>query len=80
MGSLSSAAFGAKTSGREGRQRSGPDVEDDETGGPFAPLRERVGDCDPFPVGNQISKKSGVRITLWLNGNRRPATSATRVR
>ena len=74
MGSLSPAAFGAETSGREGRQRSGPDVEDDETGGPLAPFREHVGECDPFPFGNRFSKKIGGRMTPRGNDNRRAAT------
>ena len=37
MGFLSPAVFGEETSGREGRQSSGPNTEDDETGG--GPLR-----------------------------------------
>ena len=80
MASFSLAAFGEETSGRERRQSSGPNAEGDETdGGPFAPFREHVRKRDPFPFDNQISKKSGVRMTKWRNGNRRPATSAVRV-
>ena len=79
MGIFSPAVFGEETSGREGRQSSGPNTEDDEIGGPFAPFREHVGECDPFPFGNQISKKSGVRMTQWRNENRRTSTSLKRV-
>ena len=77
MASFSLAAFGEETSGRERRQSSGPNAEDATF--PFAAFREHVRKRDPFPFDNQISKKSGVRMTKWRSGNRRPATSAVRV-
>ena len=42
-------------------------------------FREHVGELDPFASGNETSKKSGVRVTKWRNGNRRATTSPKRV-
>ena len=79
MGFFSLAVFGEETSGREGRQSSGPTTEYNEIGGPSLPFREHVGGHGPFPLSNQISKKSGVRMTQWRNDHWRTSTSPTRV-
>ena len=63
MGFFSAARFGGETCGREGRQGSGPNTGYNEFEGAFLPFREHVGGRDPVPLGNQISKKSGVRMT-----------------